>query len=194
MQNSFTLHSANGCDIGYINHSYNCPPKFLRHVSKVIENNLKSYLNTRLVQTGYKPPLKVVADKATWQHQTRQLIGVVTIVPDSDEPLQPLILKTPVVKSHTGKGVADSITDVTDKFVTAEQFKGGSFDGQYFHLGVNKLLDAHYDVKAKYDVDPMHRAGTVDLHLRKEKSSGWIVSMTSQIDNRILSCYLWQNL
>ena len=175
------LHSANGCDIGDINHSYNFPPLFLKHVARVIEDLLKNHLNTRLPQTGHKPPLKVVADKATWQHQTRQLIGIVTVVPDSDQPLQAMILKTPVVKSHTGKGVTENITHVTDQFITADQFRGGSFDGQYFHLGVHKLLDTHYDVTAQYDVDPMHRAGTVDLHLRKEKSSGWIVSMTSHI-------------
>ena len=57
-----------------------------------------------MVQTGYKPPAKVVADKATWQHQTRQLIGVVTVVPDADQPLQALVLGTPVVKLHTGAG------------------------------------------------------------------------------------------
>ena len=172
------LHSANGSDIGDINHSYRFPAQFLKHVSSVIEEHVKQFLSCRLVQTGHKPPLKIVADKATWQHQTRQLIGIVTVVPDSDEPLQAMILKTPVVKSHTGLGVTESITSVTDQFITADQFLGGAFDGQYFHLGVNKLLDGHYRVTAQYDVDPMHRAGTEDLKLRKEKSSTWIVSMT----------------
>ena len=65
--------------------------------------------------------------------------------------------------------------------IKPEQFQGGSFDGQYFHLGVDKLLDSHYGVDAHYDVDPMHRAGTVDLHLRNEKCSAWIVLMTNQV-------------
>ena len=175
------LHSVNGCDVGDINHSYRFPPQFLKHVAKVIQDHLKRFLDTRLTQTGHKPPAKVVADKATWQHQTRQLIGIVTVVPDADQPLQAMILGTPVVKLHTGRGVTENITNVTDKFITAAQFRGGSFDGQYFHLGVDKQLDAHYDVNAHYDVDPMHRAGTVDLHLRKEKSSTWINAMTAQI-------------
>ena len=175
------LHSANGCDAGDINHSYRFPPEFLKHVCHVIEGHLKTYLSSRLIQTGYKPPVKVVADKATWQHQTRQLIGIVTVVPDSEQPLQAMVLKTPVVKTHSGQGVADNIIGVTDQFISADQYRGGSFDGQYFHLSVPTHLDAHYGVTAKYDVDPMHRAGTVDLHLRKEKSSGWIVSMTTYI-------------
>ena len=175
------LHSANSCDVGDINHSYRFPPQFLKAVSKVVEDLLKRYLGSRLVHTGYKPPVKLVADKATWQHQTRQLIGVVTVVPDAEDPIQAMVLGTPVVKLHTGAGVASSITSVADKFISADQFQGGSFDGQYFHLSVHKLLDEHYGTKSHYDVDPMHRAGTVDLHLRKDKSSDWIVGMTALI-------------
>ena len=121
--------------------------------------------------TGEKPPCKIVADKATWQHSTRQLTGVVTLVAGSDQPIQAMILGTPVVKAHNGAGVAENITSVTDKFISADQYRGGAFDGQYFHLGVHKLLDSHYGVTAHHDVDPMHRAGTVDLHLRKAKTS-----------------------
>jgi hypothetical protein len=176
------IHSVNGSDLGNINHSYRFPPEFLKHVSSVIENNLKTFLKTRLIQTGHMPSLKVVADKATWQHQTRQLIGVVTVVPNSEQPLQAFILKTPVVKVHTGRGVSENITNVTDQFISAEQFRGGSFDGQYAHLGVPKLLDAHYDTTGHYDVDPMHRAGTEDLCLRKEKASAWIVLMTKNME------------
>ena len=106
---------------------------------------------------------------------------MVTVVPDSEQALQAFVLGTPVVKSHNGRGVTENITSVTDKYIKGDQFQGGSFDGQYFHLGVNKLLDEHYQVKGHYDIDPMHRAGTVDLHLRKERSSDWIVKITTKI-------------
>ena len=66
------LHSSNGCDVGDINHSYSFPPQFLKHVANVVEDHVRRFLSSRMVQTGYKPPAKVVADKATWQHQTRQ--------------------------------------------------------------------------------------------------------------------------
>ena len=83
------------------------------------------------------------------------------MIPDSDQPLQAMVLGTPVVKSHNGACVTENITNVTVKFISAEPFNGGSFDGQYFHLGVDKLRDAHYGVHANYDVDLMHRASTV---------------------------------
>ena len=175
------LHSSNGSNVGDINHSYSFPPEFLKHVAQVVQDRLKTFLGSRLVQTGHKPPAKIVADKATWQHQTRQLIGLVTVVPDSEQPLQAVILGTPVVKSHNGRGVTDNITSVTDVYITADQFRGGAFDYQYFHLGVDKLLDEHYNVKAQYDIDPMHRAGTEDLKLRKLISATWIVNMTTLI-------------
>ena len=92
------LHAVNGCDVGDINHSKNFPPKFLKHVAKVLKDKLASYLASRLAQTGKRPPCKIVADKATWQHQTRQLIGIVTVVPESDQPIQAMILGTPVVR------------------------------------------------------------------------------------------------
>ena len=69
------LHAVNGCDVGDINHCKNFPPKFLKHVAKVLKDKLASYLASRLAQTGKRPPCKIVADKATWQHQTRQLMG-----------------------------------------------------------------------------------------------------------------------
>ena len=175
------LHSVNGCDVGDINHSFNFVPQFLKHVAQVIEDRLKRFLCTRTVQTGFKPPVKIVADKATWQHQTRQIIGIVTVIGDADQPLQAMVLGSPVVKSHNGRGVTDNITSVTDQFVSGDQYKGGSFDGQYFHLKVDKMLDDHYGVTSHHDVDPMHRAGTVDLHLRKEKASAWIVNLTLQV-------------
>ena len=86
-----------------------------------------------------------------------------------------------VVKLHTGAGVAENITSVTDMFISADQFQGGSYDGQYFHLCVHLLFDAHYDVKAQHDVDPMHRAGVENLHLRKEKDSDRMVAITALI-------------
>ena len=58
------LHSANSCDIGDINHSANYPPKFLVHVAKVLQDQLKLFLSSRLDQTGHKPPVKLIADKA----------------------------------------------------------------------------------------------------------------------------------
>ena len=175
------LHHVNCADIGEINHSPNFIPKFLSHVSQAVSENLKSHLGTRLVQTGQKAPVNILADKATWQHETRQGVGIVTIVPDSEQPLQGFVLGFPVVKSHTGQGVTENLTAVTDLFIKGDQLMGGSFDGQYFHQSVDKKLDEHYKVKGFYTVDPMHKCGTQDLHLREEKWAKWLVDLTSLV-------------
>ena len=41
-------------------------------------------------------------------------------------------------------GSSTAINKVVDNFIDPEQYKGNSFDGQYFNLGVEKHLDEHY--------------------------------------------------
>jgi hypothetical protein len=45
--------------------------------------------------------------------------------------------------------------------ISAEQFQGGSFEGQYFHFSVPEVLNIHFGTEGKdasvhYDYDPMH--------------------------------------
>ena len=116
------LHSVNGADVGDINHSSSFPANFLPHVSKVIMDLLKSHLSTRMVQTSFLPVINITADKATWKHETRQGIGLVTVVPDSEKVLQGFVLGFPVVTAHKGEGVAQNLTAVLDQFIKPEQF------------------------------------------------------------------------
>ena len=175
------LHSVNGADVGDINHSSSFPANFLPHVSKVIMDLLKSHLSTRMVQTSFLPVINITADKATWKHETRQGIGLVTVVPDSEKVLQGFVLGFPVVTAHNGEGVAQNLTAVLDQFIKPEQFGGASFDGQYFHQKVDKRLDDHFKVKGFYNVDPMHGAGTGEIHVRKRKTCGWLVELTLHV-------------
>ena len=80
--------------------------------------------------------------------------------------------------AHDGVGVTENLVKVTDQYIKSEQYRGGSFDGQYFHQKVHTKLDEHYAAKGFHTIDPMHRAGTVDIHLRKEKRFQWLVEMT----------------
>ena len=89
------LHSVNGSDFRDINHSNNFPGKFLPHVTKVVTGLLKLQLSTRMVQTGKLPVVNVTADKATWKHETRQGVGIVQVVPDSEKVLQGFVLGFP---------------------------------------------------------------------------------------------------
>ena len=88
-------------------------------------------------------------------------------------------ISIPVVKQHTGKGVAENIWRETDEYIEPGQYKGISVDGQYFSLHVPELMDEHYEAVGHHDWDPMHKAGLRDLKARKE--SKWLNDMTELI-------------
>ena len=170
--------------MGNINHSEAFVKKFLINVSDVISNRLKNFLSERQIQTGFQPPPKIIADKATWKHRTRHFIMAVTVVPDSNKLLQVVYLGHPIIKVHNGKGVADSIISCMSEWsISKEQFIGGSFDGQYFNLNVPKYLNEYFLEENEkkplyYDWDPMHKAGLIDDHLRKNSKFSWVVTIT----------------
>ena len=182
----FLLHKC-GVDVGDINHSYKFPQKFLESVAEVVKDNVKCYLKNPLPQTGFAPPVKVLADKATYKHRTRQFVGLTSIIPDSDDLLQYMFLGLPVVKLHTGEGVGQSIISVLEEFeISAEQFQGGSFGGQYFHLSVPDVLNTHFgteekDASVHYDHDPMHKAGLVDTHIREDDNFKFLNKVTEVV-------------
>ena len=139
------LQSMNELDVGEINHSETFPAKFLPYVAEEVEHRVHQFLNNRLDQTGFRPVGKVVADKATYKHQTGQFVSFVTVVPNSTDLIQPIFLDIHVVKWHTGQAIAKSLIDLLNKKdITAEQYQGGSYDGQYHHLSVPELLDGYF--------------------------------------------------
>ena len=65
-------------------------------------------------------------------------------------------------------------------------FKVGSFDGQYFHLSVPDVLDTYFGTgsdnsSVHYDYDPMHKAGLVDTHIRDDDSFAFLTEITNVI-------------
>ena len=88
------------------------------------------------------------------------------------------------MRYHTGIDVAENITNVTDNWISKEQYQGGSYDGQYHNLGVTKVLNEHFCVSrddVQNDWDPLHKCGICDKRMRKRKNSKWIGDMTTQI-------------
>ena len=153
-------------------------------INNVIQNKIKTFLSTPMIQTGFRPPVKIIADKDTLKHRTRQLVSLLVVVPDADNLIQPIYLGHPVVMLHTGKGVSDSIVGVTDEYIFNEQYEGGSYDGQYHHLSVPDYLNEHYKVKSDdvhSDHDLLHKVGIVDKHIRKDNNFQWLCDITSQI-------------
>ena len=98
-----------------------------------------------------------------------------------------MFLGLPVLKLHTGEAVGQSIISVLEEFkISAEQFQGGSFDGQYFHLSVPDVLNTHFGTEGKdasvhYDHDPMHKAGLVDTHIREDDNFKFLNKVTEVV-------------
>lgn len=155
-----------GVDVGEINHSAEFVKKFSPVCASVVNSKIKEHLETRLPQTGQRPPVKIVCDKATWQHKTKQLTGVVTVVPDSEVPIQAFYLGAPNCPGGKGPELVKTTTDLTDLYIKSEQYLGSSTDGAYHTTHFGDHLDDHYDKKGHHDVDPLHKAGTQDTHMR----------------------------
>ena len=68
-----------------------------------------------------------------------------------------------------------------DTFGISEQLKGSSHDGQYSHLSVPTYLCSLYDLTESFflTADPLHLAGTTDVHMRKDPSFQWMVKLFS---------------
>ena len=103
-----------------------------------------------------------------------------TVVPDAENLLQPIYIGQPIVKDHTGVGVAESIKNGLDKFgISSVQVEASSHDGQYYHLSVPEALSDLYKLNDRFvsTVDPLHKAGTVDSHIRKDATYAWMVKI-----------------
>ena len=158
--------AAAGVDVGDLNHSR----KFVAHwgpvCAEVIENKLKTYFRTPLVQTGRLPPVKGVADKATWQHNTRMLSGLVTVVPDSQTLLQAFLTGTEVCPGGSGDLMCASLVKTWQPYIKGSQYNGLAADGATLHCNVGSKLADHFKRKGHDDYDPLHKAGLVDVHMR----------------------------
>ena len=177
----------NGTYCGNINHSEKFPPAVLPYMAEAIKQRKVQFLTQPLDQTGHRVPIKIVADKDTLKHRTRQLVLVITIVPDSPNLIQAVYLGHPVVEDHSGPGVADNLIAVVENCgIKSEQVEGQSYDGQYFHLSVHTQVQEHFGLLAsdvQDDWDAMHKCGLVDKAVRKIPDFKWLVDLTQTISD-----------
>ena len=176
----------NGVDLGDINHSFGFVPKFLPHLAAAVRKRIKTLLSSKLVATGCLPPVNIVADKATHQHKTRQLVGVITLNPGGKNLIEALYLSAPGCPRGDGEYLKDNIVGVTDKFIDPSQYAGSTADGVYEHCKVGEKLDAHHGQKAHFTWDPMHSAPTIDTAMRNTKADhapifAWLNELTTAI-------------
>ena len=115
------------------------------------------------------------------------------MIPDAEEVIQCIFLGAPIVRiediedeveinPHTGLGIANNIWKVSSKFgIVSENYIGCAFDGQYHHLNVPHHLNELFGFegfKKPADWDPMHKAGLVDTHIRKNLDFSWLNDIT----------------
>ena len=90
-----------------------------------VKGSLNKFLSTRLPQTGHRPTLNVLADKATSKFHTKQFVGVAMVVPNAENLVQVALSKVII-----GVDIADNIKLTLDsRHIVGEQL-GGSPDGQ----------------------------------------------------------------
>ena len=167
---------AGGTFMGDTNHSTEFAANYLSSVATVVRDKIKEYLNTHLKQTGLKPPVKIVADKDTIKHRTRQIIALTTFFPDAEELIQTLYISHPLVKHHKGEDIAEHLYENLVNLLSSDQYQGGSYDGAYFHQSVPKYLGEKFDVKdedVQNDHDWLHKCGICEKNVRNKKENEW---------------------
>ena len=109
----------------------------------------------------------------------------------SENYLTPLMLGSPIVKDHSGKGLAEGMLSCTRDFgIDDNQLEGIGVDGQYIHLGVKKhmlqLMDVNY-VSSPDGLDkwvtsiwePSHSINLGDHDIREMQIFSWLKRTTS---------------
>ena len=87
---------------------------------------VKEYIKSDMDQTGFKPPVKLVADKDTYKHRTRQIIALITVFPQADDFIY-VSVAHPIVTKHSGREVAENLHETVKDFIIPEQYQGGSY-------------------------------------------------------------------
>ena len=135
-------------------------------------------------QTGFKPPIKVIADKDTLKHRTRQLIALTSVFPGAEDLIQTLYIAHSLIKHHKGRDVAENIKTSLDEYISADQYQGGSYDGAYFHQSVpqhlNEMLGVN-DVDVQSDHDGLHHCGIADKGARNVDENNWVNELMATV-------------
>ena len=176
------LYCKAGIWMGDTNHSCYFADNFITSVGQVVSNKIKSTLNQTLDQTGELRPIKIIADKDTSKHRTRQLVCIVTVFPNTEHLIQHLYINHTIIKHHSTQDVADHIFESVHDFIKPSQYEGGSYDGAYHHANdsVPLKLDRMFDVPsdgdgaAHSDHDYLHRAGLSEGQVKKIAHNNWM--------------------
>ena len=165
--------------MGNINHSAEFPAHFISSVAYVVRKKIHQMLNRPLEQTHHVRPCKIVADKDTLKHRTRQLVCLTTVFPEASDFIQTVYIDHPLIKEHKTQDVAQNVVTAVKQFISEDSYAGCSLDGAYFHAkkDVTQHINEHFNVddsEVHSDHDPMHRSGLAEKRARKKTRNDWV--------------------
>lgn len=133
-------------DIGQMNHSEIFLRKLLPPFYTELKQRLQRLLNAPLHCTVELRPLNITADKGTLKHYCNQITMIRTPVLQNGTLFQRFFVSFPEVESHKGVDISELILNACTQELgltnneLRQRISGGCFDGQYFHLNVDKHL------------------------------------------------------
>ena len=191
-ETNLLVESKNGVDIGDINHSRRLPPILIKEIAADIRGNVKSFLQTRLEQTGYLPTGKLLFDSSTTKRTNREFVGFVCVVPNSENLINVIYMGHQPMVETRGEDVAKTVLDIiklkSEKIVIEEeQYLGTSVDGHTQHCNVSQYIDEAMQVKSprQHEYDYMHKAGRMDVHVRNLEEFNWLTDLTVKVGDAL---------
>ena len=170
--------------MGDINHSEHFAAEFLERLAAECREEIKVMFDEVLPQTGFRRPVKIVADKDTTKHRTRQAVCVTSIFPEAEELIQTVYIDHPIIRHHKAEDTAQNIHDAIEPYVKPEQVEGGSYDGPYHHAKedvphhINRILGISDD-DTHSDHDYLHICGISEKNAIKYGRNFWVGSLSS---------------
>jgi hypothetical protein len=119
-------------DVGDLNHSSYFVSKFAHVKAAMMQGRVASYFETPLLKNGRRPPAKLIANKATWKHETMMVSGLVTVVLDTPELLQVFFTTSKGCPGGTEDNMTESLV-VLDGMIERSQYLGLAADGTMLH-------------------------------------------------------------
>lgn len=132
--------SAQGVDVGTLNHSRKFAAKFCDSVHDVLTKRTQEIVNEPLSATGKPTPIAIIADKITPNRRTTQIVGFHGYI---DSKFQLLVAGVPPLVGEDGLAVTKTMKKGINNLKipqdeTSTRIVGGAFDGEYFNLNVPK--------------------------------------------------------
>ena len=139
----------------------------------MIRKKVKKLLQETLAQTGIERPCKIIADKDTIKHRSRQLMFLTTVFPEAED-LKTVYIDHPLVRHHKAEEIAENIVTSVKEFISNDSYAGGSYDGAYFHghKNVPHFINKAFNVEdngVHNDHDAMHRSGLAEKKSKENR-------------------------